>query len=308
MRQVLDSRGTGVAHRAPRARGIPCRVLSRRGIALAASAALASLVGCSSAANPDRGGLHSHSLDRQGGWPTVERASFAQRDIAAGTIPTPSQTQATRAIRLLHTSRALTRLLNGIRYRIAHKGPWTTGGNRNRLLGVVFWLELAHTTDIAGTWPTTVYEPKSFPPYRQQSESFKAFGVGVLFVEVDLVRGRVAGVTPSPPQPEHPESVGGPTTIPVEPPSAVARTGGRQLAEFYFGRAVTAQSGCLACHRIGQAGNNGPGPDVSHVGSRLSASRIERAILKPTAPMPSFRYLPKAKLRAVVTFLSLLRG
>ena len=55
------------------------------------------------------------------------------------------------------------------------------------------------------------------------------------------------------------------------------------------------------------AGNKGPGPDLTHVGSTLSQRQIERAILNPTAPMPSFRNLPKAKLHALVAFLSELR-
>jgi mono/diheme cytochrome c family protein len=211
-------------------------------------------------------------------------------------------------MRILRTSDALLRLLGGASYRIAHKGPWTTGGRRDRLIGIVFWLDLAHTTArISGKWPTAVYEPKRFPPYIERREYFETFGVGTLFVEVDLVRGRVAGVTPSPPEAEHPESIGGATTIPVEPPSAVARAGGRRLAGFNFGRAVTAQSGCLACHRIGETGNKGPGPDLTQVGARLPARAIERAIVHATAPMPSFRHLPQAKLAAVVTFLSLLR-
>jgi hypothetical protein len=100
---------------------------------------------------------------------------------------------------------------------------------------------------------------------------------------------------------------GGPTTIPISPPQSVARTGGSELAGFYLGRSVTAQTACLACHRIGQAGNVGPGPDLTHVGSTLSPERIERAIIHAKAPMPSFSRLPSAKLRALVTFLSLLR-
>jgi hypothetical protein len=98
----------------------------------------------------------------------------------------------------------------------------------------------------------------------------------------------------------------GETAIMVEPPPAVAHGGGAKLSQFSFGRSVTAQSGCLACHRIGEAGNVGPGPDLTHVGSRLPPTGIERAITNPTAPMPSFRNLPKAKLKALVTFLSLL--
>jgi len=96
----------------------------------------------------------------------------------------------------------------------------------------------------------------------------------------------------------------GVTAIPVEPPPTAD---GETAAQFNFGRAVVAQTGCLACHRIAETGNKGPGPDLTRVGSTLSSRKIERAILSPTAPMPSFRLLPKAKLRALVTFLSLLR-
>lgn len=99
----------------------------------------------------------------------------------------------------------------------------------------------------------------------------------------------------------------GELAIIAEPPPTVAHAGGAKLSQFHLGRSVTAQSGCLACHRIGEAGNAGPGPDLTHVGSRLSPTDIERAITDPTAPMPSFRNLPKAKLEALVTFLSLLR-
>lgn len=101
---------------------------------------------------------------------------------------------------------------------------------------------------------------------------------------------------------------GRPTTIPVAPPPAIAHAGGQTLTAFELGRAVAAQTGCLACHRIGEAGNAGPGPDLTGIGARLPSKAIERTIIKPTAPMPSFRRLPASKLRALVTFLSLLRG
>jgi hypothetical protein len=101
--------------------------------------------------------------------------------------------------------------------------------------------------------------------------------------------------------------LGGEPAIIAEPPPTVAQSGGSKLSQFYLGRSVTAQSGCLACHRIGEAGNAGPGPDLTDVGSRLPAAGIERSITNPTAPMSSFRDLPKAKLKALVTFLSLLK-
>jgi mono/diheme cytochrome c family protein len=93
----------------------------------------------------------------------------------------------------------------------------------------------------------------------------------------------------------------------IEPPADVLRADGRRLAEFELGRSVAAQSGCLACHRIGENGNAGPGRDLTHVGSRLSGVQIARAILYAKAPMPSFRRLPEAKLQALVEFLSLLK-
>lgn len=56
-------------------------------------------------------------------------------------------------------------------------------------------------------------------------------------------------------------------------------------------------------------------PTIGHVGcpesrsggSTLSTRRIERALIDPSEPMPSFTHLPKGKFRALVRFLSLLR-
>ncbi len=90
-------------------------------------------------------------------------------------------------------------------------------------------------------------------------------------------------------------------------PAAVRRAGSRERQEFAAGGAVLAQSGCLACHRIGDVGNRGPGQDLTHVGARLSSRQIEHAILSPRAPMPSFKHLPAKKLHEIVRFLSLLR-
>jgi hypothetical protein len=92
----------------------------------------------------------------------------------------------------------------------------------------------------------------------------------------------------------------------IPPPSTVVQADGKRLEEFYAGRAVAVQSGCLACHRIGEYGNSGPGPDLTHIASRLPSQAIARTLVRPTAPMPSFRHLPKAKFNALVEFLSLL--
>jgi mono/diheme cytochrome c family protein len=98
-----------------------------------------------------------------------------------------------------------------------------------------------------------------------------------------------------------------PPALSVEPPPAVVRAGGRSLAEYKFGRLVTMQSGCLACHRIAGVGNTGPGPDLTEVAGRLPRAAIERSIIHATPPMPSFTRLPPAKFRALVAFLSMLR-
>jgi Cytochrome C oxidase, cbb3-type, subunit III len=90
--------------------------------------------------------------------------------------------------------------------------------------------------------------------------------------------------------------------VPVPP--AVEDTGGSELREFDAGMKVAAQAGCLACHRIGEQGNAGPGPDLTHIGSTLSERQIEHAIIDPSAPMPPFKNLPREKLTAIVDFLS----
>jgi mono/diheme cytochrome c family protein len=276
----------------------------RSWLALAPVATVAALAGCGSASTTAQRELVSpRPVSPRSTVSTVVGGVVSHRSyLLADATPALSSAQVREALRLLHTSHALARLLHGVGYHVAHKGPWTTGGSNNRLVGVVFWLSLARATNMAGPWPTAVYEPKRFPPYVERSKHFTAREVVTLYVEVDLMQG-VVGIVPSGREP----SVSGPTTIPVAPPRAVSRAGGRTLAQFYLGRSVAAQSGCLACHRMGAAGNRGPGSDLTNVGSRLSRRGIERAILNPTAPMPSFRHLPKAKLRALVTFLSLLQ-
>lgn len=70
------------------------------------------------------------------------------------------------------------------------------------------------------------------------------------------------------------------------------------------GKVVAAQSGCLACHKFGENGNSGPGPDLSGIGDKLTKASIERTLENPTAPMPSYRSMPDEKKQALVTFLS----
>jgi menaquinol-cytochrome c reductase cytochrome b/c subunit len=74
------------------------------------------------------------------------------------------------------------------------------------------------------------------------------------------------------------------------------------------GKLVMAQSGCLACHKVGENGNDGPGPHLTEIADRLPKAAIRRTLENPTAPMPSYRGLPENKKAALVDFLAQLHG
>jgi ubiquinol-cytochrome c reductase cytochrome b subunit/menaquinol-cytochrome c reductase cytochrome b/c subunit len=78
-------------------------------------------------------------------------------------------------------------------------------------------------------------------------------------------------------------------------------------ASLQAGQAVANQSGCGACHKFDEAGNAGPGPELSHIGSRLPRDAIARTLRNPTAPMPSYKDLPPEKFNALVDYLQGLR-
>src|SRR5215217_3155808 len=79
-------------------------------------------------------------------------------------------------------------------------------------------------------------------------------------------------------------------------------------AQYEPGKLVAAQSGCLACHKIGENGNDGPGPELTDIGDKLLPGAIQRTLENPTAPMPSYRNLDPEKKRNLVAFLSQLKG
>ena len=100
---------------------------------------------------------------------------------------------------------------------------------------------------------------------------------------------------------------GSPTEIDMKAPSDLK---GAALQKYEAGKLVTAQSGCLACHKIGENGNGGPGPNLSKVGARLPREAIARTLVNPTAPMPSFAGLQRddpQKFDNLIDFLSQLR-
>jgi mono/diheme cytochrome c family protein len=102
-------------------------------------------------------------------------------------------------------------------------------------------------------------------------------------------------------------NAGSPTVIEMPTPAAVVAAGGTTLAEYEKGKVDVAGSGCLACHKIGENGNAGPGPNLTHIASRLPRQAIARTLVNPTAPMPSFKNLPPEKFQAIVNFLSQLK-
>jgi menaquinol-cytochrome c reductase cytochrome b/c subunit len=80
--------------------------------------------------------------------------------------------------------------------------------------------------------------------------------------------------------------------------------------QFERGKEVAAASGCTACHKFGENGNGGPGPNLTKIGKRLPAAAIERTLLNPTAPMPSYASLKKQdpqKFNELVGFLASLK-
>jgi quinol-cytochrome oxidoreductase complex cytochrome b subunit len=78
--------------------------------------------------------------------------------------------------------------------------------------------------------------------------------------------------------------------------------------QYNAGKLVAAQSGCLACHKIGHNGNDGPGPNLTDIANKLPKAALLRTLDNPTAPMPSYRSMPENKKQDLVAFLSQLRG
>jgi ubiquinol-cytochrome c reductase cytochrome b subunit/menaquinol-cytochrome c reductase cytochrome b/c subunit len=99
-------------------------------------------------------------------------------------------------------------------------------------------------------------------------------------------------------------STGSPNSVDMRPPSSLSAA---QAAVFRSGELVVGQSGCLACHVIGDNGNNGPGPPLTHIASKLPAAAIASTLRNPTPPMPSFKSLAQQspqKFKDLVGFLS----
>jgi mono/diheme cytochrome c family protein len=57
--------------------------------------------------------------------------------------------------------------------------------------------------------------------------------------------------------------------------------------QYEEGKEITASSGCLGCHKIGENGNT-LGPNLTEIGDRLGRDAIARTLVNPTSPMPSY--------------------
>ncbi len=99
-------------------------------------------------------------------------------------------------------------------------------------------------------------------------------------------------------------NAGSPNEIDMKPPASATPA---QAAAFNKGKLVAAQSGCLACHKLGENGNDGPGPQLTHVADKVPELAIAQTLRNPTAPMPSFKNLPPEKFKALVAFLGQLK-
>ncbi len=88
-------------------------------------------------------------------------------------------------------------------------------------------------------------------------------------------------------------SAGAPTEIDMKVPATLEP-----------GKEVVAQSGCLACHKVGENGNDGPGPDLTEIGQKLPREAIIRSLQVGPGIMPSYQNLPPQKLNDLADFLA----
>jgi ubiquinol-cytochrome c reductase cytochrome b subunit/menaquinol-cytochrome c reductase cytochrome b/c subunit len=102
-------------------------------------------------------------------------------------------------------------------------------------------------------------------------------------------------------------NTGSPNSVNLPPPATLSAA---EVPIFRAGELVVGQSGCLACHQIGDNGNNGPGPVLTQIGLILRPQAIASTLRNPTSPMPSFESLAKQypqKFNDLVNFLSYLQ-
>ena len=77
--------------------------------------------------------------------------------------------------------------------------------------------------------------------------------------------------------------------------------------QYEAGKEVAAGSGCLACHKIGDNGNNGPGPELTHIAQRIPRRwPLRRCRPRPRTDPPKTR--PGRPDQRILTRRLTLRG
>ncbi|HZJ29381.1 MAG TPA: c-type cytochrome [Solirubrobacterales bacterium] len=88
-------------------------------------------------------------------------------------------------------------------------------------------------------------------------------------------------------------SAGSPTEIEMDVPE-----------RYEAGKLIAAQSGCLACHQIGENGNHGPGPELTHIAATVPRAAIIRSLEIGPGVMPAYADLSPEKLNQLADFLA----
>ena len=102
-------------------------------------------------------------------------------------------------------------------------------------------------------------------------------------------------------------SAGPPSQIDLKTPDRIRAQGPAVLAQYEKGKQVVAQSGCLACHKIGDNGNGTLGPELTQIGARIPRNAILRSLRAGPGIMPAFQNLGDKKLNEVADFLASLK-
>ena len=89
------------------------------------------------------------------------------------------------------------------------------------------------------------------------------------------------------------------------PPTAIDLPSAPQYEK---GKQIVAQSGCLACHAIGDNGaHGGLGPELTEIGAQIPREAIKRSVTIGPGIMPSFQGLGEENLNAVADYLASLQ-
>jgi menaquinol-cytochrome c reductase cytochrome b/c subunit len=77
--------------------------------------------------------------------------------------------------------------------------------------------------------------------------------------------------------------------------------------QYEAGKELVAQTGCLACHKIGDNGNGTLGPELTQIGARIPRNAILRSLEAGPGIMPSFQDFSQKQLNQIADFLASLK-